>query len=37
VPGALQSSYSSTDVRTIKVQVPDQPGATNRYFRAVVQ
>ena len=37
VPGALRSTYSSTDVRRIRLQVPNQAGATNRYFRAVVQ
>jgi len=37
VAGALQSTYAATDVRTLKVRVPFQAGATNRYFRAVVQ
>jgi hypothetical protein len=37
VAGALQSSYAATDVRTVKVRVPFQAGATNRYYRAVVQ
>ena len=37
VPGALQSNYRATDVRMVKVRVPDQPGVTNRYFRALVQ
>lgn len=37
VAGALQASYPATDVRTLKIQVPFQSGATNRYFRALVQ
>jgi hypothetical protein len=35
--GALQSSYAATDVRTLNVRVPFQAGATNRFFRALVQ
>lgn len=37
VPGAVQSSYQATDVRTLTIEVPFQPGTTNRYFRAVLQ
>lgn len=37
VPGTFQSSYSATDVRNLTIQVPFQVGATNRYFRALVQ
>jgi hypothetical protein len=37
VPGALQSTYPSTDLRMLKVRVPFQPDATNRFFRAMVQ
>ena len=35
--GPLQSSYPSPDVRYLQVLVPHQTGATNRYFKAVVQ
>ncbi|MDB6030828.1 MAG: hypothetical protein JWM16_1166 [Verrucomicrobiales bacterium] len=35
--GAPQSSYAATDVRTLNVRVPFQTGATNRFFRALVQ
>jgi hypothetical protein len=37
VPGALQSTYPAPDVRMLKVRVPFQPDATNRFFRAMVQ
>ena len=37
IVGPLQDNYPSTDVRFIRVQVPVQPGVTNRYFKAVVQ
>jgi len=37
VPGTLQASYSATDVRTLRIQVPFQTGTTNRFFRATVQ
>jgi hypothetical protein len=33
----LYSSYPSTDVRYLQVEVPRQAGTTNRYFGAVVQ
>jgi hypothetical protein len=33
----LRDNYQATDVRTLRVEVPFQPGATNRYFRALVQ
>ncbi len=36
-PGALQSSYFSTSSRTLRIDVPSQPGTTNRYFKALVQ
>jgi hypothetical protein len=37
VPGTLQDNYSATDVRTLRIEVPASTGATNRYFKAVVQ
>ena len=37
VPGVLLSNYAANDVRTLQIEVPIQPGATNRYFRALVQ
>jgi hypothetical protein len=37
VAGALQANYPATDVRRLTVRVPYQSGATNRYFRALVQ
>ena len=37
VTGALQANYPAADVRTLKIRVPFQSGATNRYFRAMVQ
>lgn len=37
VPGASLANYSSTDVRTLRVRVPFQAGATNLYFRALAQ
>jgi hypothetical protein len=37
VPGPVQSNYQATDVRTLQIEVPFQSGATNRYFKAVVQ
>jgi hypothetical protein len=33
----LRNNYQATDVHTVRVEVPSQPGATNRYFRAIVQ
>lgn len=36
-PGALQSSHFSTSSRTLRIDVPSQPGTTNRYFKALVQ
>lgn len=35
--GALQSTYSASDVRLLRIQVPHQGSTTNRYFRATVQ
>ncbi len=35
--GLLQSNYAATDYRTLRLEVPFQAGATNRYFRALVQ
>ena len=36
--GPLQSEYSATDYRQLRIEVPFQSGAeTNRYFRALVQ
>lgn len=40
IPGvstALQTNYPATDVRTLRIEVPFQPGSTNRYFKAIVQ
>jgi hypothetical protein len=37
VAGALQGNYPSTDVRTLRIQVPSSAGTTNRYFKAMVQ
>lgn len=38
IPGSLQNSYVSTDVRNLQVLVPPQAGAgTNYYFKALVQ
>jgi hypothetical protein len=34
---ALRNNYQAADVRTLRVEVPFQPGATNRFFRALVQ
>lgn len=34
---SLLDNYQATDVRTLRVEVPFHPGATNRYFRALVQ
>ncbi len=34
---SLRNNYQATDVRTLRLEVPSQSGATNRYFRAVVQ
>ncbi len=34
---SLRNDYQSTDVRTLRLEVPPHAGATNRYFRAVVQ
>lgn len=34
---SLRGDYQSTDVRTVRLEVPAQAGVTNRYFRAVVQ
>lgn len=33
----LRSNYLSTDVRTVRIEVPAQSGVTNRYFKALVQ
>jgi len=33
----LRNNYQATDVRNLRVNVPSQPGVTNRYFRALVQ
>lgn len=33
----LRQNYPSTDVRTLRVEVPSQAGVTNRYFKALVQ
>jgi hypothetical protein len=33
----LRNNYQATDVRTLRVEVPPQPGVTNRFFRALVQ
>lgn len=33
----LRSNYLSTDVRTVRIEVPAQLGVTNRYFKARVQ
>ena len=35
--GALRDSYQANDVRTLRVEVPPEPGVTNRFFRALVQ
>ena len=35
--GTLQDSYTASDVRYLRIQVPRQDGVTNRYFKAVVQ
>ncbi len=37
VAGSLQDHYPATDVRMLRVEVPFQTGASNRYFRAIVQ
>ncbi len=37
VPGALQANYPATEILTLKIQVPYQAGATNRYFKGLVQ
>jgi hypothetical protein len=37
VAGSLQANFQAADVRTLRVRVPYQPGATNRFFRALVQ
>ena len=39
-PGSLPTllnNYQATDVRMLQVEVPPQPGTTNRYFRALVR
>jgi hypothetical protein len=33
----LRNNYQATDVRNLRVEVPPRVGATNRYFRALVQ
>lgn len=35
--GALRTDYPSPDVRLLRIEVPSEPGTTNRYFRAFVQ
>jgi hypothetical protein len=37
LPGTLQDSYSASEVQNLRIEVPAQAGATNRYFRAIVQ
>lgn len=34
---ALRNNFQAIDVRTLRIEVPPQVGATNRYFRALVQ
>ena len=34
---ALRNNYQAIDVRTLRIEVPTQTGATNRFFRALVQ
>jgi hypothetical protein len=34
---ALRNNYQAADIRTLRVEVPPRAGATNRYFRALVQ
>lgn len=37
VPGAPQNNYPASDIRNLLIEVPFQPGTTNRYFRAMIQ
>lgn len=37
VSGALQGNYLATSVRNLLIEVPQQAGTTNRYFKALVQ
>jgi hypothetical protein len=37
LPGTLQNSYSASEVQNLRIEVPLQASATNRYFRAIVQ
>lgn len=37
VAGPVQDYHKSVDVQNVRVEVPYEEGATNRYFRAIVQ
>lgn len=37
LPGSLQSNYAASEFRNLRIEVPFQSGATNRYFRGIVQ
>jgi len=33
----VQNNYYATDVRTLMIEAPFQPGTTNRYFKALLR